>query len=100
VSKVLVTIGVIRQTYDHKRSTLEWIGLGSMVSTLTNMVESSFARLSFASVGGDKKQAFASQVKKLCPAALDFESLGKRRCKDVIDLQEAENFISREGLKL
>lgn len=72
-----------------------------MVSTLTNMVESSFARLNFASVGGDKKQAsYTSQVKKICPSNLDFDSLGKRRCRDVIDLQEAENFISKEGLKL
>lgn len=98
VSKVLVTIGLIRQTYDHKRSTLEWTGLASMASTLTHMVESSFARLNFNSE--KKLSSFNSQFKKWGSSVSTCDSLGKRSCRDVIDLLEAEDLISKESFKL
>lgn len=41
VSKVLMTIGLIRQVHlnEHKRSALEWIGPDNMKETITNMLQ-------------------------------------------------------------
>lgn len=90
MSKVLITIGLIQQSYDNKRSTLEWLGLEHMSQKLTNMLESSFARLQFEL---DRKGGTGSSGKKVAPCPSEF--LGKRWCIDPI---EAEAYIARCSL--
>lgn len=93
VSKVLITIGLIRQTYDNKRSTLEWMGIENMVSKLNHMIKSSFARLFF---GIDSKPGqVTSGAKKCSPVMGSSEFLGKRIC---IDPLEAEAYIAKRNL--
>lgn len=90
VSKVLITIGLIKQTYDNKRSTLEWLGVEFMVSKLNHMIKSSFARLIFGLDG--KPSNICVATKKNLPIPGPTEYLGKRIC---IDPLEAEAFIAK-----
>lgn len=93
MSKVLITIGLIRQTYDNKRSTLEWMGIDNMVSKLNHMIKSSFARLFF---GIDSKAGqLPAGTKKCSPVIGSSEFLGKRIC---IDPLEAEAYIAKRNL--
>jgi hypothetical protein len=89
---VLITIGLIRQTYDNKRSTLEWMGIEFMVCKLNHMIKSSFARLLF---GLDGKSPSGVSAKKCLPVISSSEYLGKRIC---IDPLEAEIFIAKRRL--
>ena len=92
-SDQLITIGLIRQTYDNKRSTLEWMGIENMVSKLNHMVKSSFARLFF---GLDSKAGHSPSGAKKCSPVLGASIfLGKRIC---IDPLEAEAFIAKRSL--
>ena len=101
VSKVLITIGLIKQIYDNKRSTLEWLGVSEMTSKLNLMVKNSFARLWFSSekkgnssnssMGSPSMQSIASSIPKYPLLPSDY-LVGKRLC---IDPFEAEEFIEK-----